>query len=279
MRRPAHHRLGPTAHTAWAHPYTGVAALGVFYNSGATTDPAPAPAPSPADIAARAGQQPPTQPAPPAPAPAAPAAPATPGDQEVTFTQRRLNKMMVEEKEEGRRAAYRAVAEAAGLDPDTFDPAAFGDVFKQAEQARKQQLSEEQRRLEEVERREQAIQAREEAAAAREKEAADRDRASRIRAALVNLGATGADLEDAAALLRVADDATDDDIAQAAQQLKERRGEMFGSATAQQTLPPAPSGGPASGNSPRPAVAGKDAIREKARKMAIERGLRSNDAA
>ncbi|MBE4761735.1 hypothetical protein [Streptomyces caniscabiei] len=231
--------------------------------------PAPASVPTPADIAARAAQQPPAVPA----APLAPS--AEPGEEMVSFTQRRLNKIMVDEKEEGRRSAYRTIAEAAGLDPDTFDPTKFGDILKQAEQARQQQLSEEQRRAEELQRREQALQAREDAAAAKERAAADRDRNTRIRAALVSLGATGDDLDDAAALLRVADDASDDDITAAAQQLKERRGEMFGTAPAPQTLPPAPSGGPASGNAPRQPAGAKDAIRDEARKRAERMGLRT----
>ncbi|MFF1444124.1 hypothetical protein [Streptomyces sp. NPDC058295] len=276
MRRPAQQNLGPVAATAWAHPYRGVAAHSVFYNSGATTvDPstAPAPVPSPADLAARTGQQPPNPATP-------PAAPGTdPDDDKVAFTQRRLNKMMAEEKEEGRRAAYRAVAEAVGVDPDAFDPAQFGEIFKQAEQARQEKLSDEQRRAEELQRREQAIQAREAAAVQREKEAADRDRATRIRAALVTLGATGADLEDAAALLRVADDADDAAILTAAEELKGRRGEMFGAGPTPQTLPPAPSGGPAGGNAPRQPIAEKDAVHKAARKRAEDMGLRRADPA
>jgi hypothetical protein len=276
MRRPAQ-QFGPVASTAWAHPYRGVRGLGVFYNSGATgTDPnapaAPAAVPSPADLAARTGQQPPAQPAAPAPT-------GDPDDDKVSFTQRRLNKMMSDEKEEGRRAAYRAIAEAAGLDPDSFDPTKFGDVFKQAEQARQQQLSEEQRRAEELERREQAVQTREDAAAAKEKAAADRDRDTRIRQALVRLGATGADLDDAAALMRLADDASDQDIATAAEELKARRGEMFGATPAPQTLPPAPSGGPAGGNAPRQPASSKDAVKEEARKWADRLGYGNSSAA
>lgn len=272
MRSPAQHRPGLAAAHGRALLYTDPLATAVLRNSdggqgGSPATPPPAAAPSPAEIAARAGQQPPN---PPAPAPA-----ANPGEEEVTFTQRRLNKKMAEEKEEGRRAAYRAMAEAAGIDPDTFDPSKFGEVFKQAEQARQQALSEEQRRAEELQRREQALQDREIAAAQREKEAADRDRASRVRAALVKLGATGDDLEDAAALLRVADDATDDDISQAAEKLKERRAEMFGGTATPQTLPPAPSGGPAGGNAPRQPTSTKDAVREAARKRAEARGLRT----
>ncbi|MEW2402138.1 hypothetical protein [Streptomyces sp. NPDC046862] len=279
MRRPAHHGLAPTT-TGWTQPYTGPAALAVFYNSGASTDPnapaAPAQVPTPGEVAARAGQQPPATP----PTPASEASTVPPGESEVTFTQRRLNKMMSDEKEEGRRAAYRSLAEAAGIDPDTFDPTKFGDVFKQAEQARQQALSEEQRRAEELEKREQALKAREDAAVQREKEATDRDRQTRIRAALVKLGATGDDLDDAAALLRVADDASDDDITSAAEALKERRAEMFGGTPAPQTLPPAPSGGPAGGNAPRqPSGSSKDAVRDAARKRAEAMGLRRSDAA
>lgn len=276
MRRPAQHRPALAAAHGQALLYTDPLAAAVLFNNdggqgGGTGTPPPAAVPSPAEVAARAGQQPPNSPA--------PAAAANPGEEEVTFTQRRLNKKMAEEKEEGRRAAYRAIAEAAGIDPDTFDPAKFGDIFKQAEQARQQQLSEEQRRAEELEKREQALQARETAAVQREKEAADRDRASRIRAALVKLGATGDDLEDAASLLRVADDATDDDISQAAEKLKERRAEMFGATAAPQTLPPAPSGGPAGGNAPRQPASSKDALKEEARKRAERMGLRTSDAA
>lgn len=279
MRSPAQHRPGLAAVRGRALLYTDPLATAVLSNNdggqggGTGTPPAPA-VPSPGELAARQGQQPPTPTAPPAAPASAPA-----GEQEVVFTQRRLNKMMSEEKEEGRRAAYRAIAEAAGIDPDAFDPSKFGDVFKQAEAARQQALSEEQRRAEELQRREQALQSREDAAAQREKEAADRDRASRIRAALVTLGATGDDLEDAASLLRVADDASDDDISQAAEKLKERRAEMFGGTPAAQTLPPAPSGGPAGGNAPRQPSSSKDAVKEQARKMAIARGLRTDDAA
>lgn len=275
MRRPAQHS-NPAGPTAWAHPYTGTQSLAVFYNSGAQGEPStpPAAVPTPAEVAARAGQQAPAAP----PAPPAPAS-TDPEEEKVTFTQRRLNVIMKDEKEEGRRAAYRAIAEAAGIDPDTFDPSKFGDVFKQAEQARQQQLSEEQRRAEELEKREQALQAREEAAVQREREAAQRDRDSRIRQALVKLGATGDDLEDAAALLRVADDADDAAITQAAEELKGRRAEMFGGTPAQQTLPPAPSGAPAGGNAPRQPAGTKDAVKEAARKRAEQMGLRRSDAA
>lgn len=281
MRRPAQHHLGPTAPHGRAPLFTDLATLAVLSNNdggqgggSATPTVPPATPPSPADIAARAGQQPPTPPAP-SPAPA-----VDPDEDKVTVTQRRLNVIMRDEKEEGRRSAYRAMAEAAGIDPDAFDPAKFGEVFKQAEQARQAQLSEEQRRTEELTARERAIEAREQAAVQREQEAAQRDRDSRIRAALVRLGATGEDLEDAAALMRVADDADDTAITEAADALKARRGELFGAPATPQTLPPAPSGGPAGGNAPRqPATSSKDAVREAARKRAQQMGLRTDDAA
>lgn len=281
MRRPAQHHLGPTAPHGRAQLFTDLTALAVLSNNdggqgggGTTTPPAP-PVPTPAEIAARAGQQPPTPPTPPASGD-----PASEDEEKVSLTQRRLNVLMKSEKDEGRRSAYRSIAEAAGIDPDSFDPAKFGEVFKQAEQARQAQLSEEQRRTEEITARERALEAREQAAVQREQEAAQRDRDSRIRAALVRLGATGEDLEDAAALMRVADDADDTAITEAADALKARRGELFGAPATPQTLPPAPSGGPAGGNAPRqPATSSKDAVREAARKRAQQMGLRTDDAA
>lgn len=280
MRRPAQHRLGPTPAHGWAHPYTGLAGIAVFYNDGGQP-PVPAPVPSPADLAARGQQQPP------APVPAAPPV-ADPDDDKVVFTQRRLNKMMVDEKEEGRRAAYRAVAEAAGLDPDTFDPTAFAGLFKQAEEARKAQLSEEQRRREELDQQTQTLQA--------DKAKLDQERADLASArqalareqALIRLGAvdttddqgtvTAPNLQDALAMLeRDLRDTPNADaavVAQAAEALKKRRPELFGSAPAPQALPPAPSGGPAAGGPPRPPVAGKDALREAARLRAEAMGLR-----
>ncbi|MDX3527151.1 hypothetical protein P1P75_12025 [Streptomyces sp. ID05-39B] len=288
MRRPAQHHLGPVA-AAWAHPYHGVAGLSVFYNSAATVDPnaAPAPAPTPADLAARAGQQPPAQ-TPPATVPA-----ADPDDEKVAFTQRRLNKMMSEEKDEGRRAAYRTIAEAAGLDPDTFDPNQFGEIFKQAEQARQQQLSEEQRRTEELQRREQAIQTSQATVAQEQERIAEERRALARETALIRLGAvdvtddqgqlTTPNLQDALAMLerdlRESPDADPAAVATAAEALKKRRPELFGTA-APQTLPPAPSGGPASGNSPRPASAsGKDAVKQEARKWADQLGYGRRESA
>jgi hypothetical protein len=253
------------------------------------TPPAPTGVPSPADLAARqAGQQPPTP-----TEPAAPAA-ATPGEQEVTFTQRRLNKMMADEKEEGRRAAYRSFAEAAGIDPDAFDPNQFGEMFKQAEAARQQQLSEEQRRAEELERQAQAVQTDKAKLEQERAQLAEARRALAREQALTRLGAidvvddqgqvTAPNLQDALAMLerdlRDNPDADAAALAGAAEALKKRRPELFGTAPAPQTLPPAPSGGPAGGNAPRqPAASGKDAVKEEARKWADRLGYGGGSSA
>jgi hypothetical protein len=285
MRRPAqHHHLRPGLAAAHGHSplFTDLSAFAVLANNdggqggaggqSAQQNPPAAP-PSPADIAARAGQQTPATP----PAGQTPAAGS--GEAEVSITQRRLNVLMKSEKDEGRRAAYRSIAEAAGLDPESFDPEKFGEVFKQAEQARQQALTDEQRRTEELAKRERDLEARAAQLEEQAAEAARRDRDTRIRAALVRLGATGDDLDDAAALMRVADDADDTAIAEAADKLKERRAELFGAAPAPQTLPPAPSGGPAGGNAPRQPASTKDAVRDEARKRAERMGLRRPDAA
>lgn len=256
MRAPAQHRRpGLTAAPGWAHPYTGVASLAVFYNDGGNP---PADPPTPADI-------PPKRPAP---------TPVLPDDGQVVMPQDKFTQNMTEQRRRGRHAAYREIAEAAGItdfDVDTFDPKAFAQSFKEAQAARQALLTEEQRRAEEVTQREQALAAREEAAARREAEAATAARQVKIRAALVKLGATGDDLEDAAALLRVADDADDDAITQAADALKARRGELFGNPTVPATqLPPAPAGAPAPGGAPRTTPSKDDArarALERARKM------------
>jgi hypothetical protein len=298
MRRPAQHHLGPTPRTAWAHPYTGVLAAAVFYNDGGQGG-APAPAapavPSPADVAARAGQQPPTP---------QPAAPQTAGVDEAVLldhgtgapmTQSAFTKIMARENSKGRRAALRELAESAGLpfDPDDFDPKKFGQLLKDAEVTRKERLTEEQRRQEELTTQAQTLQDdRTKLDQDRAQIAADR-RALAREQALTRLGAldiaddqgnvTAPNLQDALAMLdrdlRDNPDADAATLAAAADKLKQRRPELFGAPAAPLTLPPAPSGGPAGGNAPRQPVGDKDAINAAARQMAIDRGLRAPDAA
>ncbi|MEV8248082.1 hypothetical protein AB0R01_30565 [Streptomyces rochei] len=259
MRAPAQHRQNRTD-TGWDHPYTGTAALAVFYNDGG--DP---PAPTPADI-------PPKKPAP---------APVSDGDT-VVMPQDKFTQNMTEQRRRGRHAAYREIAEAAGItdfDVDTFDPKAFAQSFKEAQAARQAMLTEEQRRAEEVTRREQEAAARQAQAEQLLAEARAEARQVKIRSALVRLGATGDDLEDAAALLRVPDDADDDAITQAADALKARRGELFGTPTPKPgTLPPAPGGAPAAGATPR-TTPSKDDARTRAIARAQKMGYAKPDAA
>ncbi|RSN55625.1 hypothetical protein DMH12_15525 [Streptomyces sp. WAC 04229] len=277
MRRPAQHPARTSlAAPGWAHPYTGLPGIAVFYNDGG--DPGSgqqaAPVPSPADLANRAPQPP---------------APVLPQDTSQyvldkdtgqPMTQPQFTRIMTRENNKGRNKVLRELCEAAGIpfNHEDTDVSRLTQVLKDAETTRQVQMSDDQRRTEELAAREQALADRETAAQQREAEAARRDRETRIRSVLVSLGATGDDLEDAAALLRVPDDATDEQITQAATDLKNRRGVLFGT-TAPQTLPPAPSGGPAGGNAPRQPVAGKDAVRDAARARARAMGLRNDDAA
>ncbi|WP_404974795.1 hypothetical protein [[Kitasatospora] papulosa] len=248
MRRPAQLPASPTRNT-WAHPYTGIAALAVFYSDGG------APVPTPADLAAQQGQQK----NPPAVEPLRDA-------DGVIITQERFGQNMAKERRAGRHAAFRELAEAAGIefDIDSFDPSQFGKMFKEADEARKAKLSEDERRTEALIQQESDLTARASKLEQREAELAQRDRDTKVRAVLVGLGATGADLDDAASLMRIPDDADDAAITAAAQELKERRAEMFGTAAPATpgVMPPAPTGLPASGvprpgaNTPKPGERG-----------------------
>ncbi|MGW1468562.1 hypothetical protein ACWCPT_29975 [Streptomyces sp. NPDC002308] len=272
MRRPTQHHNIPASQSAWAHPYTGVTGLSAFHNDGG--GPNPAPVPTPADVAALAQQPTP-------PARSGPPEPLVDRETGLAMTQERFSKIMSRENMKGRRNVLKELAEAAGLpfDPDSFDVSKFGDMFKQAEQARQAQLSEEQRRTEDLARREKESQEREAAAAAREAAAACRDRDSLIRASLVRLGATGDDLDDAVALLRVADDADEAAVTEAATTLKARRPVLFGGTSVAQALPPAPGGAPAGGPPPRTPAGSKNAIQEAAEARARAMGLRTDSAA
>lgn len=257
MRRPAHNSFGPTAATAWTHPYTGAAALAVFYNDGGNQPPAapPAspPAPSPADLAAQAKNPPATE-------------PIRDPETGVVMTQERFGQNMAKERRAGRHAAFRELAEAAGIpvDIDSFDPKKFGEMFRQADEARKAKLTEDEKRAEALREQEAALAAKAADIEAREQATRDREHATRVRSVLVGLGASGADLEDAASLLRVPADASDEDLAKAAEELKARRAEMFGGtqSAAAGTPLPAPSGMPApgmprpGGNQPKPGERG-----------------------
>lgn len=168
--------------------------------------------------------------------------PANSPDAQVTFGQQQLQHLMAREKDQGARAGARALVDRLG-----FASAAELEQFVTAQrEAEKQQLTE-------VQRREQELTAREAAAGQREAQAIAREREAVRRAALAGLGATGTGLDDAVVLLRTPDDADDAALAQAAQDLRQRRPELFGPATAGPApVPPAPGGAPASVPPPRP---------------------------
>ncbi|MFJ3699502.1 hypothetical protein ACIPW9_36160 [Streptomyces sp. NPDC090052] len=248
MRRPAQHHPTRVDTTTWAHPYPTGAFSPVFYASGDPVDP-PVDAPDPAD---------PPKPGPPAGR---------------TFTQDELTALAAKEKAQGERAGARAALEKVAADlgfTNLDDAKAFIEEGRKAKEA---QLSEQEKR-------EQALAAREAKADAREKAAAERERIANRRAILVGLGATGVDLEDAVALLRVPDDADDTAITEAAEALKGRRGELFGARQADPNtnqLPPAPGGSPAGGPPARQAPTGKPG--DRGREMARLRGHKPPAAA
>ncbi|MHA7956298.1 hypothetical protein ACX9I7_00880 [Streptomyces sp. L500] len=158
---------------------------------------------------------------------------------ELTMSQERLATLMAREKDQGARTAVRALVDRLGF-PDT---AALEQYVNVARKAQADDLSESQRRDLQLAQREEAVNAREAAAVARE-------RAAVRRAHLAQAGATGADLDDALALLLVADEADDEQLAEAVQQLTSRRPELF-AASAGPRMTPAPGGAPASVPPPR----------------------------
>ncbi|MFE7780257.1 hypothetical protein [Streptomyces nigrescens] len=220
MRRPALHHPH-TGRTGWSHPYAPNPFT--FYADGGGNDPAPE---------GGAAADPP-KPAPPA---------------GKVFTQDEVAALAAKEKSQGERAGARKALEdfaSANGFSSADDAKAF---IEEARKAREAQLSEQEKR-------EQALADREAKLAAREAEAIARERTANRRSVLVGLGATGDDLEDAAALLRVEDDADDAALQEAADALKARRPELFGAARNTtpdpSAAPPAPTGLPA-GGMPRP---------------------------
>ncbi|MFG2143640.1 hypothetical protein ACGFRG_05495 [Streptomyces sp. NPDC048696] len=154
---------------------------------------------------------------------------------QVTISQKQLNTLLAREKDQGGRAAVRQLVDKLGFS-STTDLTGYLTAQRQAEQ---QQLSD-------LQRREQDLALREKTAVEREAQALVRERAAARRALLSGLGASGQDLEDAAALLGVADDADDAQTTEAAEQLKARRPELFTPRPADGAPPAAPGGFPAS---------------------------------
>ncbi|MFW3477471.1 hypothetical protein [Streptomyces microflavus] len=270
MRRPTQHHNIPAIHSAWTHPYTGVPALGMFYNDGGNPGPRPGAHARRGRRAHRTSRRTP-----------GPADPGRPGRREG-----HLHPAAPQHDHgvgEGGRppGCARALAESAGLNPDQIDLNQVGQLVKEAGEANRQRMSE-------VERQQADAQAATERAAQQVADAEKKATAAQALAfqvqqqmALIRLGANPDDLADVTALLRNdlqgVDQPTEEQIRTAAEALKARRPGDFGG-TAPQTLPPAPGG-------PRPAApaahpaGGKDAVNAKARERAERMGLRKPEAA
>jgi hypothetical protein len=258
MRRPAQHHPALTAARGWAHPYTGPAALSVFYNDGGEGTPPPAAAP---------------------PKPGPPPAPSN------TFTQEDLDRIAAKEKSQGERAGARKALEEFAAEhgfSNVDDAKKFIEAARQAQEAA---LSEQERAQKKLQEDQQAIESE------RQTIAAER-RTLRREQALSRLGAIDAtdeqgnpipNLQDALAMLdrdlAALPDADDQAVADAAAKLKARRPELFGATPAPQNpqMPPAPGGAPAGGPPPRQAPAGKPG--DRGREMARLRGKVRDTAA
>ncbi|MBZ6211641.1 hypothetical protein KVH31_34665 [Streptomyces olivaceus] len=261
MRAPTQHhrRPGLAAAHGWAHPYTGLTGLAVFYNDGGNP-----PAPDPAD--------------PPKPGP-----PPTPAGGQ--FTQDDLDRIAAKEKAQGQRAGARQALEDFAKEhgfTNVDDAKAFITTARQAQEDA----------LSEQEKREKAIADREAKAEQREQAAAARERAVRREQALTRLGAfdttddqgnTIPNLQDALAMLdrdlAATPDADEQTVADTAAKLKARRPELFGTTTpaaAPGQMPPAPGGSPAGGPPPRQQPATKPGSR--GLEMARLRGHNRNAA-
>ncbi|MER6076971.1 hypothetical protein [Streptomyces sp. NPDC001833] len=184
----------------------------------------------------------------------------------VSIPQDELARRFAREKDQGRRAGIRDLLGQLGFD----SAKALTEYVQNQRQAEQQQKDAERERLSEAERREQAAAEREHQALERETAATAREQDAARRAALVGLGATGPELEDAAILLarEIEPDADQTSLAQAAAGLKQRRPELFGATTPQAPTPP-PSGSPAGvparsgGIPPRPGQLGLDIARRR----------------
>lgn len=176
-------------------------------------------------------------------------------------SQEDLSRLLAREKTQGGRAAVKKLLGELGFD-NAEALSAFVTSQREAEAAA----------LTEVERREQAAAERERQAEQRLAEAEARERAAVRRALLAGLGASGEDLADAVALVdrALADqpDADEETVTAAAEQLKERRPELFGQQR-ETVPPPAPGGSPAGGppprggTTPKPGSAGLDMARQR----------------
>ncbi|MFF3976938.1 hypothetical protein [Streptomyces sp. NPDC001828] len=176
------------------------------------------------------------------------------------MTQEDLSRLLAREKTQGGRTAVKKLLGDLGFE-NSEALADFVNAKREAEQAA----------LSEVERREQAAEEKLRAAQALEAQAVVRERAAIRRSVLAELGASGEDLADAELLINRAltdqADADEGTVMSAAEQLKERRPELFGQSLG--TVPPAPGGSPAGGPPsrvgipPKPGAAGLEMARRR----------------
>jgi len=187
----------------------------------------------------------------PPPAPTAPSATST-----VTMTQDELSRKMTAESEKGGRAAVAKLAEELGM-----SPAEAVEFVKKAKADAEAAKSEEQKRQDALAAKEKEIAAKEAAAQAREFDL-------RNRAALVSAGATGENLEDAAALLarRVDADADEAKVTAAVEELKKTRAELFTAPTTRPAGTP-PAAPPKPGTAAQTGEFGADGAAEAARRF------------
>jgi hypothetical protein len=175
------------------------------------------------------------------------------------FTQEEVTALATREKAQGERAGQKALAESLGY----ADVAAMTAAVKAAKETADAALTEAQRK-------EQAIADRERAATEKEQALASKERLLNRREVLAGLGASGDDLDDAVALLRVADDADAAAVQAAADALKERRPEIFtGGGTVKKppvTPPGVPSSRPPANGQPQAPVLGAKGAQEAARR-------------
>ncbi|MFF8544815.1 hypothetical protein ACF060_31515 [Streptomyces werraensis] len=260
MRAPAQHRRhGHTAAPGWAHPYTGLPGIAVFYNDGGN---------------------PPADPPKPGPPPASP-------EPVKQFSQEELERIAAREKSQGERAGARKALEEFAAEHgfnNVEDAKAFIEAARKAQQDAlteqerlQQQIAEERKRIEQ-----------ETARIAEERRTLAREQA------LTRLGAIDVtddqgqvsepNLQDALAILdrelRDTPDADAATIAAAAARVKQRHPSLFGDRTTPQAspLPPAPGGAPA-GAPPARTTPSKDDAKARAMARAHAMGYRSNPAA
>lgn len=188
--------------------------------------------------------------------------PAKPAPPAKTFTQAEMDSQLQVARERGERKAIADMAAKFGMSPD--EAAAKFKELNDADAAK----------LTEVQKREKAADTAIANSTAKEAAADEKMRAADIKSALAEAGATGADLVDAATLVRgtLNADADEAAITDAIAKLKERRPELFtAKATDDTKKPPAPGSDP--GKPPPPGGKGGATSAERAKANLAKFGI------